>query len=162
MIDQDKMRALAKRLHGIGGTHMRIIDEAADAIDLLLAEVEGLRAARIAYANEFAPDAEGLPDTGNIHANIRKLKAELEAAAADKRRLDFLDSLNARLNEHYGTTFGWKLILSPNIVRLLSGNHRRGYVGDIDLNDANYGLASFDSCRKAIDAALAQRQGEES
>jgi hypothetical protein len=66
--------------------------EAADAIDTLLSELEAakrerdeLRAARIAYASEFEPDAEGLPDTGNIHANIRKLKAELEAREADRR-----------------------------------------------------------------------------
>jgi hypothetical protein len=37
-------------------------------------EVSGLRAARIAYASEFPPDAEGLPDVGNIHANIRAMK----------------------------------------------------------------------------------------
>jgi hypothetical protein len=91
---------------------------------------------------------------------IDTLLAALEAAAADKRRLDFLDKLNAKLNEHYGTTYGWKLILSPNIVRLMSGNHHRGFVGDIDLNDANCGLTSFDSCRKAIDEALSQRQEE--
>ena len=129
MIDQDKMRALAARLRDEssptnGGRNVarEVIKEAADAIDLLLAEVE--------------------------------------AAAADKRRLDFLDRLNATLNAHYGTKYGWKLILSPNIVRLMSGRQHRGYVGDIDLNDANSGLTSFDSCRKAIDEALAQRQGE--
>ncbi|UJH75009.1 helix-turn-helix domain-containing protein (plasmid) [Burkholderia cenocepacia] len=92
MIDQDKMRALAARLRDEssptnGGRNVarEVIKEAADAIDLLLAEVEGLRAARIAYANEFTPDDEGLPNVGSIHENIRKLKAELEAAAADKR-----------------------------------------------------------------------------
>lgn len=99
MIDQDKMRALAAKLRDeyearisitssrYRGAVSKVPLQAANAIDLLLAEVEGHRAARIAYANEFAPDAEGLPDTGNIHANIRKLKAELKAAAADKRRL---------------------------------------------------------------------------
>lgn len=36
-----------------------------------------LEAARIAYASEFAPDAEGLPDVGSIHANIRVVKRDL-------------------------------------------------------------------------------------
>ena len=43
----------------------------------LRAEVSGLRAARMAYASEFAPDPDGLPDVGNIHANIRALKAHV-------------------------------------------------------------------------------------
>lgn len=42
----------------------------------LAIENQGLRAARIAYASEFAPDADGEHDTGNIHQNIRALKAE--------------------------------------------------------------------------------------
>ncbi|WP_249207042.1 helix-turn-helix domain-containing protein [Burkholderia cenocepacia] len=85
MIDQDKMRALATKLRGWNWLNDPVPQEAAAAIDLLLAEVEGLRASRLAYASEFPLDAEGEPDTGNIHANIRRLKADLEAAAADKR-----------------------------------------------------------------------------
>lgn len=38
-------------------------------------ERDGLRAARIAYANEFPLNADGEPDVGSIHANIRALKA---------------------------------------------------------------------------------------
>jgi hypothetical protein len=44
-------------------------------------EADGLRAARIAYASEFAPDTEGLPDVGSIHANIRALKKALTEIA---------------------------------------------------------------------------------
>ena len=51
-----------------------------------LAEIDELRekladhkAARIAYASEFPKDAEGEPDVGNIHANIRALKTKLAA-----------------------------------------------------------------------------------
>jgi hypothetical protein len=44
-------------------------------------EADGLRAARIAYASEFAPDAEGLPDVGSIHANIRALMKALTEIA---------------------------------------------------------------------------------
>ncbi|MGQ7904990.1 hypothetical protein [Burkholderia sp. BC1] len=89
MIDQDKMRTLAKRLSEVSAVYSKgqvaDIHEAADAIDALLNRVSQLEAARIGYANEFPMDAEGLPNVGSIHENIRKLKAELEAAAADKR-----------------------------------------------------------------------------
>lgn len=44
--------------------------------------VNELEAARIAYASEFEPDADGVPDVGNIHANIRALKAQLSAIGA--------------------------------------------------------------------------------
>lgn len=44
----------------------------------LWAEVSELRAARIAYANEFPATKDGDPDTGNIHANIRALKVRAD------------------------------------------------------------------------------------
>ena len=43
-------------------------------------ERDGLRASRIAYANEFPLNADGEPDVGNIHANIRSMKAQLAEA----------------------------------------------------------------------------------
>ena len=45
-------------------------------------ECDGLRASRIAYANEFPLNADGEPDIGNVHANIRSLKAQLAEAQA--------------------------------------------------------------------------------
>ena len=38
------------------------------------AEIAQLRAARMAYASEFPLNADGEPDVGNIHANIRAMK----------------------------------------------------------------------------------------
>jgi hypothetical protein len=75
--------------------------------------------------------------------------------ALDAKRLDWLDSLNATLNRRYGTTYGWRLVLSPNIVRLMSEKPpvSGGFVADIDLNDAE--ARGFTSCRAAIDAAMA-------
>ncbi|ABO54158.1 hypothetical protein LA345_25715 [Burkholderia vietnamiensis] len=145
MIDQDKMRALAAKLREWNWLNDAVPQQAADAIDLLLAEVEGLRAARIAYASEFAPDAEGLPDTGNIHANIRRLKADLEAAAADK-----LDAERYRLLN--SIPFG------PGVPAAY-----RGIYFSFAVSDGKPGFIR--SCRgeemsSAIDAALAQRQGE--
>lgn len=53
---------------------------------LLVAEVERLQkriaefeAARRAYASEFRPNADGDPDVGNVHANIRSLKSALRS-----------------------------------------------------------------------------------
>lgn len=61
-----------------------------------------LEAACIAYASELKPDADGDPDVGNIHANIRALKAEIgklqqqliaeaKKTAEEKLRADQLD-----------------------------------------------------------------------
>ena len=80
-------------------------------------------------------------------SQLAELRAEVERLREDSRRLDWLDSLNRRLNAHYQTTYQWKLVLSPNVVRLMSGRF------DIDLHDSDAkGVAS---CRAAIDAALA-------
>ena len=60
--------------------------------ELIAAESErdGLRASRIAYASEFPLNADGEPDVGNIHANIRLLKAQLAEAQRDSERLDWM------------------------------------------------------------------------
>lgn len=39
-----------------------------------------LEAARFSYAREFPPDESGEPDVGSIHANIRKLKAQVASS----------------------------------------------------------------------------------
>ena len=46
-----------------------------------------LEAARIGYASEFPADAEGLPDVGSIHANIRTLKAAQVAPLVDVEKV---------------------------------------------------------------------------
>jgi hypothetical protein len=51
--------------------------DAEKAGDEARAELEGHKAARMAYASEFPPNEEGEPDVGSIHQNIRALKAEL-------------------------------------------------------------------------------------
>lgn len=57
-------------------------------IEALRAEVSELRAARIAYASEFPEAKDGGPDTGNIHTNIRSLKARAERLAEAVVRAD--------------------------------------------------------------------------
>lgn len=68
----------------------------------------------------------------------------------DKERLDFLDRCNRALNKHYGTNYGWKLILNHNVTRLMS---ERG-IDAIDLNDAEGGNVKSESCREAIDKQM--------
>ncbi len=63
---------------------------AADADAKRLAELE---AALFAYASEFPLNADGEPDVGSIHENIRKLKkqvatSELCAAAPNSSELE--------------------------------------------------------------------------
>ena len=59
---------------------------AANALEAQAREIEGLRAARMAYASEFPPDGEGEPDVGSIHQNIRAMKAEIERLRAELDR----------------------------------------------------------------------------
>ncbi len=90
------------------------------------------------------PRRPGPPAPAAVPVDVRR----------DSERLDFLDQMNATLNARHGTNYGWQLILSPQIVRLMAGTHAGGYVGDIDLNDSHGGNAKLPSCRAAIDAAM--------
>ena len=63
------------------------IDNMVAGVRVHLAE---LKAARIAYANEFPLNSDGEPDVDNIHANIRSLKAQLAEAQRDSERLDWM------------------------------------------------------------------------
>src|SRR5690554_6033593 len=69
--------------------------------------------------------------------NVWQARAALQSQdREDAERLDWLDSMNAKLNSHYGTTYRWKLVLSPNVVRLMSGAGGNGHVAAIDLHDS--------------------------
>lgn len=68
---------LIERLTVSAGDQECLYSDAKNTIEALQSRIGELCAARIAYASEFAPDAEGLPDTGSIHANIRAMKARV-------------------------------------------------------------------------------------
>jgi hypothetical protein len=72
--------------------------------------------------------------------------AEKERLRADKARLDFLDECNAALNGRYGTSYGWTLVLSHNVTRLMLGRWM-----EVDLHDSEGSNARLPSCRDAID-----------
>lgn len=121
------------------------------------------------YSTGMAGDPDGafveFADYDTLRAQLESAEARAEAAEAecarmreDAERLDFLDRMNASLNAHYGTNYGWRLVLSHQITRLMSGEHRGGFVGDIDLNDQDGSQDGASSCRDAIDAARTKEQ----
>ncbi len=63
----------------------------------------------------------------------------------DTKRLDWLDAQNKRLNEYYGTSYGWKF----------DANFQRNAMM---LNDSNYPVMTV---RQAIDEAIAEVQKQE-
>ena len=71
---------------------------------------------------------------------IDSLKAEPQPVVVpdDTRRLDWLDAQNKRLNEYYGTSYGWKF----------DANFQRNAMM---LNDSNYPVMNV---RQAIDKAM--------
>lgn len=58
---------------------MDMHEYANEAVQPYIRRINELEAARMAYANEFPLNSEGEPDVGNIHENIRAIKAELAA-----------------------------------------------------------------------------------
>lgn len=102
-------------------------------------------------------------------SELTRLQEEVEGLRGDKARLDYLDEANAKLNARFGTTYGWKLIMTHNVNRLMIGSFGGNHV---DLHDSEGGNAKLASCRAAIDermretlaarAALATLQGQQS
>ncbi|WP_254212696.1 hypothetical protein [Burkholderia multivorans] len=111
-IDTEKMKALAAKLRRYAGS--AFVVEAADAIDALLAALESSKQETDAllstiaecrdkahvegYGESFLYEAIACPDDvpAFIGQTVTELRADLEAAAADKR--DALDTLVAVLN----------------------------------------------------------------
>ena len=50
------------------------------------------------------------------------LRLECEWLAEDRNRLDWLDQINRRTNEHYGTKYGWKFDINHNRAALTDHN----------------------------------------
>ena len=79
-------RPYAQQHNSVSIAQAETLREVADAFLVMAARVAELEAARIAYASEFSPDGEGLPDVGSIHQNIRALKtrvAELQSSLSE-------------------------------------------------------------------------------
>lgn len=82
-------------------------------------------------------------------------KSELDALRADKARLDYLDECNRRLNAKSGTLYGWRLVQSHNVNRLMLN-----FPNGVDLHDSQaVGChpTGHLSVRDAIDGAACYR-----
>lgn len=75
----------------------RLLDE----IERLRGVVDGYRAALQAYAGEFNPDANGNPDVGSIHANIRQLKEERDNLRAEIARMKEVEGCEGCKHENH-------------------------------------------------------------
>lgn len=84
--------------------------------------------------------------------DITVSKEEWESLKKDKKRLDFLEECHTKLNEQYGTDYGWEIIINHNVVRMMMDC--RGGIYQIDLNDAAGGNAKIQTCRRAIDKKM--------
>lgn len=79
---------------------------------------------------------------------------------SDTDRLDWLDRMNLALNKQYGTQYGWKVILSPNVVRLMMQSPFVTEMALIDLNDTDGGQYRYTSVRAALDEAMGSYRQE--
>lgn len=94
------------------------------------------------------PECENCGATAeNIEAWNRRTAAPAPAPVVpdDTKRLDWLDAQNKRLNEYYGTAYGWKF----------DANFQRNAMM---LNDSNYPVMTV---RQAIDEAMLAAPGKE-
>jgi len=70
----------------------------------------------------------------------------------DTKRLNWLDNCSDRLNQRYGTNYGWTLILNHNVTRLMTDD----WPMSVDLNDTEGSVRKHKSCRNAIDEQMAR------
>lgn len=73
--------------------------------------------------------------------------------SSDTERLEWLDDCNRRLNDKCGSRYGWELILSHNVTRLMLESPYVAEFAGVDLNDSAF--PGKRTCREAIDAAMA-------
>lgn len=93
-------------------------------------------------------------DQQQRHARYVEAADIIESLKKDKERLDYLDRCNATLNKHYGTEYGWRLIQSHLVNRLMFKD-LDSHNGGVDLNDSE--SHGFKSCRDAIDEKMKDR-----
>ncbi|ELQ6225967.1 hypothetical protein R2308_002956 [Cronobacter turicensis] len=156
-----ELRALRKILDGVtqeaidGGWTARGLSDYAKQLETELAALRE-RAEPVAGENLPCPFCGGAcdpagwlieqtsgPECENCGATAENIEAWNRRTAAlvvpdDTKRLDWLDAQNKRLNEYYGTAYGWKF----------DANFQRNAMM---LNDSNYPVMTV---RQAIDEAM--------
>lgn len=105
---------------------------AANALEAQAREIAGLQAARMAYAREFPFDAEGEPDVGSIHQNIRAMKAEIaelkaQLAATAKNAFEAMPhDIPRRMKREICVNAAW----SGSMVSRMYTELRKAFTGD--------------------------------
>lgn len=79
---------------------------------------------------------------------------KLDSLKRDSARLDFLDECNRRLNEKCGSSYGWEMILSHNVTRLMMESPFVTERAGVDLHDSQVPAQAKKTCRQAIDVVM--------
>lgn len=97
---------------------------------------------KVNMARQWPEPKDGEP---RLHSKEAGNSPVIPDGSEDTKRLDWLDAQNKRLNEYYGTSYGWKF----------DANFQRNAMM---LNDSNYPVMSV---RQAIDEAIAAAPQQE-
>lgn len=81
---------------------------------------------------------------------IERLGCENAALLEDKARLDWLEKQRTALNAHTGSRYGWQLVQSHLVNRLMLPTPEVGEMAGVDLHDTG---PMADDVRAAIDRA---------
>ncbi|HFK9525417.1 TPA: hypothetical protein ACG0T3_004092 [Citrobacter farmeri] len=102
----------------------------------------------VSNRDELLPSIKPAPELDSVDKNAELLPGNspvIPDCSEDTKRLDWLDYQNKRLNEYYGTAYGWKF----------DANFQRNAMM---LNDSNYPVMTV---RQAIDQAIASAPQQE-
>ncbi|MDV0327165.1 hypothetical protein RVO06_00635 [Enterobacter hormaechei] len=106
------------------------------------AMLQGVENAETPTTMQAAPALDSSPKIAELPSGNSPV---IPDGSEDTKRLDWLDAQNKRLNEYYGTSYGWKF----------DANFQRNAMM---LNDSNYPVMSV---RQAIDEAIAAAPQQE-
>jgi hypothetical protein len=132
----------------------------AHKIDRLFRYLDCVRddAPRNAYNPYQYEGGYSFQDLRDIRDHIAKLEADRHTSAPallealkDKARLDFLEECRRKLNAHCGSSYGWEMVRSHLVNRLMFRTPEVSEMAGVDLNDAGHPGTDI---RAAIDAAL--------
>ncbi|MGH6113604.1 hypothetical protein [Enterobacter hormaechei] len=113
-----------------------------EAINAVTAMLQGVENAETPTTMQAAPALDSSPKIAELPSGNSPV---IPDGSEDTKRLDWLDAQNKRLNEYYGTSYGWKF----------DANFQRNAMM---LNDSNYPVMSV---RQAIDEAIAAAPQQE-
>jgi hypothetical protein len=153
-----------------GPVFTSIIDEQNVENARLKAALEVMRRAMFSLANESSGFVSMADPANHGITNIRCLQNRIDEARAalsdpnvqavaeewrelrkDRERLDWLEARRQALNRFYRTQYGWRVVLSHNVVRAVVS------LNDLDVHDSE---PNGPDLRAAIDAVREAKDGE--